>query len=85
MNKLGEKMKLLRIAQVAELTGLSKTTIYHYMSTGHFPQCIKVGLRASRWLESDVAAWVEAKRRERLELNIYNLETSYQVINEIFN
>ncbi|PMM58964.1 helix-turn-helix transcriptional regulator [Vibrio lentus] len=78
-------MKLLRIDQVAELTGLSKKTSYHYMSTGQFSQCIKVGLRVSRWLGSDVAARVEAKRREKLELNIYNLETSYQVINEIFN
>lgn len=54
------------------------------MSEGHFPQCIKFGAKATRWLEDDVVAWVEAQRKERLELNISDLKTSYYLINTIF-
>lgn len=77
-------MKLLRINQVVNLTRISKTTIYQYMSEGHFPQCIKVGTKATRWLEDDVVAWVEDKRKERLELHISNLNKSRYLISSIF-
>ena len=54
------------------------------MSEGHFPQCIKVGAKATRWLEDDVVAWIEDKRKERLELHISNLKTSRYLVNTIF-
>ncbi|HCM0781379.1 TPA: AlpA family phage regulatory protein [Vibrio parahaemolyticus] len=77
-------MKLLRINQVVNLTRISKTTIYQHMSEGHFPQCIKFGAKATRWLEDDVVAWVEAQRKERLELHISNLNKSRYLINSVF-
>jgi prophage regulatory protein len=51
------KKKLIRMVQVVEQTGLSKTTIYELISEGEFPRQIKVG-RISLWDESDVQSWI---------------------------
>ena len=59
-------MQFLRVRQVTERTGLSRSTIYALAKSGHFPAPIKIGQRASAWLASDIDAWqkqrVEAAR-----------------------
>ena len=59
-------MQFLRVRQVTERTGLSRSTIYALAKSGQFPTPIKIGQRASAWLASDVDDWqkqrVEAAR-----------------------
>ena len=59
-------MQFLRVRQVTERTGLSRSTIYALAKSGQFPSPIKIGQRASAWLASDVDDWqkqrVEAAR-----------------------
>ena len=59
-------MLFIRIRQVTERTGLSRSTIYALAKSGQFPSPIKIGQRASAWLASDVDDWqkqrVEAAR-----------------------
>ena len=59
-------MLFIRIRQVTERTGLSRSTIYALAKSGQFPTPIKIGQRASAWLASDVDDWqkqrVEAAR-----------------------
>jgi prophage regulatory protein len=49
---------LLRLNRVREITGLGTTYIYALMGEGHFPQPIRVGRRAVRWLQEEVHDWI---------------------------
>lgn len=57
-------MKILRIEQVAEQTGLSHSSLYKQIRLGLFPRPIKLTSRASGWEESAVQAWIEKKVKE---------------------
>ncbi len=52
--------RLLRLSEVLTLTGLARTTIYRKMRDGSFPEPLKIGARAVRWPESEIAAWLAA-------------------------
>ena len=48
--------RLLRLSEVLTRTGLARTTIYRKMRDGSFPEPLKIGARAVRWPESEIAA-----------------------------
>jgi prophage regulatory protein len=50
--------KLLRLPQVKQTTGLSKTTIYARIAEGNFPKQIPLGPRLVVWVESDIQNWI---------------------------
>lgn len=50
--------KIIRLPQVMEKVGLKKSAIYKLINEGSFPAQIKLGKRASGWLESDVQVWI---------------------------
>lgn len=52
---------LWRFKKVQEYTGLSRSTIYSYISCGQFPAPIKVGVRAVAWPSSEIEAFVGQK------------------------
>lgn len=62
--------RLLRLPEVINLIGLSKAQIYNLISLGEFPQQIKLGDRASAWLESEVADWIDERIRVSREGDI---------------
>lgn len=49
---------ILRLPQVKERTGLSRSTIYHKVAKGKFPAPISLGARAVGWLETEVDGWI---------------------------
>lgn len=53
--------RMLRIKQVAERTGLARSTIYGLIGRHHFPAPVKVTDKASRWPESAIDAWLEGR------------------------
>ncbi len=55
--------RLLRLSEVQIRTGLARTTIYRKMRDGSFPEPLKIGARAVRWPESEIAAWLAARPR----------------------
>ena len=60
--------RLLRLEEVMAITGLGRSTIYRYLrrrssSLPDFPQPLKVGVRAVRWRESEIRAWVASRPR----------------------
>jgi len=59
-------MSLIRIRTVMQQTGLSKSSIYAMAASRppQFPQPIKIGKRASAWLDSEIQAFIEARIRE---------------------
>jgi prophage regulatory protein len=56
MNNL--QHKLLRLPQVKQTTGLSKSTIYARIAEGTFPKQIPLGRRLVVWVESDIQNWI---------------------------
>ncbi len=50
--------KLLRLPQVKQTTGLSKSTIYARIAEGTFPKQIPIGPRLVVWVESDIQNWI---------------------------
>ena len=65
------EQKILRLPQVKEITGLSRSTIYLRMSEGSFPKKIDLGARAIGWVSSEINQWIEEKisvRNQSLEV-----------------
>lgn len=56
--------KIMRLPEVIEVTGLSRSTIYLRMAKGSFPLSISLGERAVGWLHTDIAHWLDARVAE---------------------
>ena len=60
--------RLLRLPEVLGLIGVSRPVLYRKMkrplSDSGFPRQIKLG-KVSAWSESEVLAWIEARKGER--------------------
>jgi prophage regulatory protein len=54
-------IRILRLAQVIEMTGLGKTKIYELQSEGSFPMRVEITAHSVGWIEEEVQAWL-AKR-----------------------
>jgi prophage regulatory protein len=50
--------RLLRLPEVKNLTGLSKSSIYARIAEDSFPRQIPLGSRTVVWLESDIQNWI---------------------------
>jgi prophage regulatory protein len=55
------KERILRLEDVKERTGLSRSTIYLNVNKGTFPSPINLGARCIGWLESELDAWIAAR------------------------
>ncbi|KIX57438.1 helix-turn-helix transcriptional regulator [Burkholderia pseudomallei] len=53
--------RILRIADVCGKVGMPRSTIYRAVTRGEFPAPIKLGEKASGWLESELDAWIDAR------------------------
>lgn len=53
--------KILRLPQVMERTGLSRSMIYFLISMGGFPKQVKLTLRTVGWRESEIDDWIESR------------------------
>ena len=52
---------IIRLPQVKQRTGLSRSTIYALIKGGLFKPPISLGARAVGWLETDVSDFIEAR------------------------
>ncbi len=55
--------RLLRIADVMALTGISRVTIHRLRKASAFPEPLRIGPRAVRWRESEIRHWMETQPR----------------------
>ncbi|AXA33172.1 helix-turn-helix transcriptional regulator [Francisella adeliensis] len=58
-------MKILRLPQVIEKTGTSKTTIYRWINANQFPRPINLTHASVGWLEADINDWIQSKIEAR--------------------
>lgn len=56
---------LLKKKEVLQLTGMSNGTLYAMVKSGEFCLPIKLGARSIRFVEAEVAAWIEKRMSER--------------------
>ena len=55
--------KIIRAAEVLEMIGLSRTTLWRLVKAGKFPAPLKLSVRARGWRLSDVEAWLDSRER----------------------
>lgn len=51
-------IRILRLAQVLDVTGLGKTKIYELQSQGGFPMRVQITEHSVGWVEGEVQAWL---------------------------
>jgi len=70
-NNSTSRLQILRLPQVIELTGLSRSTIYDLMDAKSkrfdptFPKQVKLSMSSVGWLAVEVEAWIESKVAQR--------------------
>lgn len=58
--------RILRLAEVIALTGLSRSTIYRLMAKGEFPEAVNLGGSSGRaigWKAEEVYDWIDRLER----------------------
>jgi len=68
-------MKIVRLRQVMQLTGLSRMTIYRLERDGKFPKRRRLSQNSVAWLEADIAAWAESRPVAQLRCASENLRS----------
>jgi len=58
-------MRVLRLAEVMEKTGLARSTIYKYADLGRFPRPISLGGKSVGWIDSEIHEWLQEKQVDR--------------------
>ncbi|MEP1537975.1 MAG: AlpA family phage regulatory protein [Paracoccaceae bacterium] len=54
---------LISAAQGAELTGVSESTWWDWQRAfPDFPKPIRISARCTRWVKSEISAWLETRR-----------------------
>ena len=60
-----KQLKLMKIKEVMDCTGLGRSTLYNYISEGLFPKPVSLGARSVAWVESEVEEWILEKIEQR--------------------
>ena len=50
--------RILRLPNVLNRTGLSRSTVYLRVTEGRFPRPVSLGARAVGWIETEVEEWI---------------------------
>jgi len=61
-------MRILRLPNVLDRTGLSRSTVYQRVSEGRFPKPVSLGARAVGWIETEVEEWIARQIEVRREI-----------------
>lgn len=58
-------MRLIRLKEVMQITGLARSTVYKYIAEEAFPKPVSLGERCVGWVDDEVQGWVVARVQER--------------------
>ena len=56
-----ESVRFLRLKEVQNRLGVSRSTIYLWIAEGTFPKPVKMGARLVAWPEQAICHWVQQK------------------------
>ena len=54
-------MRILRLPEVSQATGLSRSTIFRLVQSGSFPPSVKLTARTIGWPSTDIETWIAAR------------------------
>ncbi|GLX77719.1 hypothetical protein tinsulaeT_10590 [Thalassotalea insulae] len=52
---------LIRMKEVVQMTGLSRSSLYRLQQMEEFPKAVKLGCRSVAWVRSDINDWIREK------------------------
>jgi prophage regulatory protein len=55
---MNQPIRMLRLPDVMQKTGLSRSQIYRLIALGSFPTQIQLGDRSAGWIESEIDGWL---------------------------
>lgn len=58
-------MRIIRLKEVLNMTGLARSSVYRLMDSKLFPAAVSLGDRAVGWVESEVQDWIALRIAER--------------------
>lgn len=61
-------IRLLRLTQVKDMTGLGRTKIYELQAAGRFPMRIQITDHSVGWVEEEVQTWLARRIAARTAL-----------------
>ena len=61
MARLTTAPRFLRLPEVLNLVGVTRSTLYRWMDAGTFPKQISVGGNTVVWVESDITNWMDQR------------------------
>lgn len=53
--------RMLRIAEIRQITGVSAATIWRWVKEGTYPAPVKLGPNSVGWRESEIREWLESR------------------------
>jgi prophage regulatory protein len=59
--KFAEDVSLWRLPRVEAETGYKRASLYRLIKLGQFPAPVKIGERASAWIDVEVREWITAR------------------------
>jgi prophage regulatory protein len=59
-----QSTRLIRLKEVIAMTGLSRASVYKFVSENKFPAQISLGYRCVAWVESEVQQWIDQRVQE---------------------
>ena len=59
--RFNENQKILRLADLEAMLGLSKVTIWRLRRSGDFPQPIKISARSLGWRAGVIQDWLDSR------------------------
>nr|WP_250157759.1 AlpA family transcriptional regulator [Vibrio alginolyticus] len=62
---MDKRIRVLRLKEVINLTGLSKSSIYRYADGHAFPKAVSLGGRSVGWIELEIIQWLQGRMDER--------------------
>jgi len=54
-------LKICRLPEVIDRTGLSRSAVYDLISKDKFPSQINLGPRSVGWVENEITDWIDAR------------------------
>jgi prophage regulatory protein len=70
-------MRIIRLKEVIDSTGLAWSTIYKYIGEGTFPNPVSLGDRCVGWVDSEVHNWILGTRPDRSSCSAFHQSSEY--------
>lgn len=58
-------MRIMRLSDVIECTGLGRSSIYKLMGESRFPKSVSLGNRMVGWVSHEIEEWIAERIEER--------------------